>query len=409
MAGLNSAEQAREDAAAGIESSRPPPRRRFEHIGGWRNISIQAAALIGVAAVLVFLAINVANNVSRLGIETGFEFLFRPAGFPISQTLIPYSPSSTYLTAFFVALLNTVVLAAICIVLSTALGLLVGLARLSANPMVSGLAASFVEAVRNVPLLLHLLAWYFIVLRSLPAPREAISVLDLIYLSKRGLYVPAPEAGQPLVVLCLAFLGGLAGSIVLARAARARKMKTGRAGPMAFLSIAPVILLPLAVVLAGYGDLTWSIPELRGFNYAGGAEMVPEFVAMTVGLSVYSAAFIAEIFRGGFNSVPRGQREGALSLGLPAWLVNLKIVIPLALRAVTPPLGAQYVLLLKNSSLAAAIAYPDLMLIFAGTALNQTGQPLEVMFITLSAYLILGLLIAMATNAWNRRLALVSR
>jgi general L-amino acid transport system permease protein len=375
----------------------------------WRSIMIQVLTLVAVVAVVAFLAGNIATNVSRLGVESGFGFLSRPAGFAISQSLIPYTSSSTYLTAFFVALLNTVVLALLCIVFATALGLTVALARLSSNPLVSGLAAAFVEAMRNVPLLLHLLIWYFVVVRSLPAPRDGFSFFGLAFLSNRGLYLPAPEGDAALGALLIAVLVAAACMALLAGLARARKRNTGAAGIRGWMVPAPLLAIPLLAWITGLSDLHWSVPELRGFNYAGGIKIVPEFVAMTLGLSIYASAFIAEVFRGGINSVPRGQREAGLSLGLAPWLVNVKIVIPLALRAVVPPLGGQYVLLLKNSSLAAAIAYPDLMLIFAGTALNQTGQPLEVMLITLSAYVVLGLAIAAAMSLWNRRLMLVTR
>lgn len=402
---LNTSQFAEEGAAPDFPGSARPPRRAYPT--DWRSISVQALALVAVGAVAAFLVFNIATNVRLLSVETGFEFLSRPAGFAISQALIPYTSSSTYLTAFFVALLNTVVLTLLCIVIATALGLTVALARLSSNPLLSRLAAAFVEAMRNVPLLLHLLVWYFVVVRTLPAPRDGYSFFDLAFLSNRGLYLPAPDTG--LLAFLIAGLAGLGCTLLFAGVARARKLAYGRGGLWSWLTPVPLFAVPALALASGLAELHWSIPELRGFNYAGGIKIVPEFVAMTLGLSIYSSAFVAEIFRGGINSVSRGQREAGLSLGLAPWLVNLKIVIPLALRAVVPPLGAQYVLLLKNSSLAAAIAYPDLMLIFAGTALNQTGQPLEVMFVTLSAYVVLGLALAVATSLLNRRLALVTR
>lgn len=383
--------------------------RRRRYPTDLRSLSVQALALIAVLAVAAFLVFNVVTNVRLLSVQTGFEFLSRPAGFAISQTLIPYTSSSTYLTAFLVALLNTVVLTLLSIVVATLLGLTVALARQSPNPLLARIAAAYVETVRNVPLLLHLLVWYFVVVRSLPAPRNGYSFFGLAFLSNRGLYLPAPQADGGLAALLAAMLAGLLATLLLAALAGARKRSTGRAGPLGPLVPVPLVAVPLLALATGLAGLQWSVPELRGFNYAGGISVVPELVAMTLGLSIYSSAFIAEIFRGGFNSVPKGQREAGLALGLAPWLVNLMIVIPLALRAVVPPLGAHYVLLLKNSSLAAAIAYPDLMLIFAGTALNQTGQPLEVMLITLAAYLVLGLSIALATSLVNRRLALVTR
>jgi general L-amino acid transport system permease protein len=295
------------------------------------------------------------------------------------------------------------VLSLTCIVAATLLGMAVALARVSPNPTLSGLAAAYVEAIRNVPLLLQLLAWYFVVVRSLPTPRNAYSFLGVGFLSNRGLYLPAPDASAGFVVALFAGLG-LACAVSLS--AWIRKSETGRAGRRVWLAPAALVGVPLLALATGLANLHWSVPVLRGFNYTGGLKLVPEFIAMMLGLSIYSSAFLAEVFRGGINAVGRGQREAALSLGMRPWLVNWKVVIPLALRVVVPPLGGQYVLLLKNSSLAAAIAYPDLMQVMAGTAVNQTGQPLEVMFMTLATYVLLGLMIAAATNLWNYRLKL---
>jgi len=390
-----------ERAAARVASGARPPRRSYAV--NWRDAAIQGLTLVAVAAVAGFLVWNLVSNVRQLGVNVGFDFLFRPASFAISQTLIPYTPASTYLDAFVAALLNTVVLSLTCIVAATLLGMAVALARVSSNPTLSGLAATYVEAIRNVPLLLQLLAWYFVVVRSLPTPRNAYSFFSVGFLSNRGLYLPAPEANAGFVI---ALVAGLAVASAVAVSAWMRKSETGRAGRRLWLIPAAFVGVPLLALATGFADLHWSVPVLRGFNYAGGLKLVPEFIAMTLGLSIYASAFVAEVFRGGINAVGRGQREAGLSLGMRPWLVNWKVVIPLALRVVVPPLGGQYVLLLKNSSLAAAIAYPDLMQVMAGTAVNQTGQPLEVMFITLATYVLLGLMIAAATNLWNYRLKL---
>jgi general L-amino acid transport system permease protein len=356
-----------------------------------------------------FIARNVVVNLDRLGVRTGFAFLARPAGFEIAQALIPYHEQSSYFRAFLVALLNTVVLSGLCIVLATILGFAIGLARLSANRLLASVAGAYVEIVRNIPLLLQLLFWYFAVIRPLPGPRQSLSLFGLAYLNNRGLNVPRPVFGDGfgLVVVGLLVGVGLAGALVWA--ARRHRLRAGVPSALRWLAPLPIVLCPVLIAVIRGASLSWSVPVLSGFNFAGGMTLIPEFVAMVVGLSVYSAAFIAEIVRGGIASVPQGQADAARALGLRPWLVTSKVVVPLALRAIVPPLGGQYVLLLKNSSLAAAIAYPDLMLIFAGTVLNQTGQPLEAMTITLTTYLALALALAVATGAWNRRLALVER
>jgi general L-amino acid transport system permease protein len=396
-------------AKASSDGVRPPPRPRRNLRLDDRRFWIQAGVLVVVVLFCAFVARNVVVNLDRLGMRTGLAFLARPAGFEIAQALIPYDEQASYLRAFVVALLNTVVLSALGIAFATALGFLIGLARLSSNRLLAGLAGAYVEIVRNVPLLLQLLWWYFAVLRPLPAPRQSVSLFGLVFLNNRGLNMPWPvfDAGAGIILMSL--LVGLMASAALAWTARRHRVRTGRRSQLRWLAPVPAVLCPvLAAILTG-ARLSWSIPVLSGFNFSGGATVIPEFVAMLVGLSVYSAAFIAEIVRGGVASVSPGQVDAARALGLRPWHVTGKVVVPLALRAIVPPLGGQYVLLLKNSSLAAAIAYPDLMLIFAGTALNQTGQPLETMAVTLATYLALGLAIAVATGAWNRRLALVER
>jgi general L-amino acid transport system permease protein len=315
--------------------------------GGARGLVIQLAVLAAVALVVAILAGNVAANLQRLGVKTGFGFLERPAGFDISQTLISYGEQSTYLTAFVVALLNTLLVTALAGALATIIGFTVGIGRLSSNRIVAAASGLYVETFRNIPLLIQLLFWYFAVLRPLPGPRQSLNLGDLVFLNNRGLFIPWPHFGD--------------GSLI-----------------------------------------SWSIPQLEGFNFSGGIALTPELFALTLGLTIYSAAYIAEIVRSGVQAIPRGQIEAARSLGLSRWQIVRMIEIPLALRIIVPPLGAYYVILLKNTSLGSAIAYPDLMHVFAGTVLNQTGQPVEVMFITLATYLGLGLILSGATSALNR-------
>lgn len=374
-----------------------------------RALFVQAALLVAIAGFLAFLGINLAANVARLNIGMGFGFLERPAGFEIAQTPIAYPEGATYLRAFLVALINTVLIAVASIVCSTILGFFVAMARLSTNPLLSSLAHAYVEAVRNIPLLLQLFFWYFAVLGSLPLPRQSLTFLDIVFLNKRGLSVPAPVAGPSFPIVAALSAVAVVIALVLFRHARLVRVRTGKTSRRAWTAGVACLLAPVADALLFGSPITWDVPRLSGFNLSGGIAIIPEFVAMTVGMSVYGAAFVAEIIRGGISTVGRGQTEAALALGLTPGRIYGKIVIPQALRAILPPLSAQYISLVKTSSLASAIGYPDLMLIFAGTALNQTGQPLQIMAMTMGSYLLLCLLTAAAGNFVNRRIQLVER
>lgn len=390
----------------------PPRRSRLALPRGsaqWRSFLIQLAVLIAIIAFFAWIARNVIANIARLNINTGFSFLTRPAGFEIAQKLIDIGESATYFDVFLVALLNTVVLTAIAIVFATVLGFVIGLARLSSNQLVSGVAAAYVEIVRNVPLLLQLFYWYFAVLRPLPNPRQSLNFFDIAFLNKRGLFIPYPVFQPGFALLAWTVLAMLAVGMVFAWLNRRHRQRTGT--PLHSLRvIMPLLLLPPVAVawLTGF-PLAWDVPALAGFNFAGGMTMIPEFVAMAIALSLYGAAYIAEIVRSGIRAVPAGQIDAARAVGLKRGAINRFIVIPQALRVMLPPLGTQYIVLLKNSSLAAAIAYPDLMLVFAGTVLNQTGQPLEVMLVTMASYALIGLAIGAAINLANRRVQLVER
>jgi general L-amino acid transport system permease protein len=376
---------------------------------GCRRLLIQVTAVGLVLAALAYIASNVVINLRRLGVHTGFAFLQRPAGFEISQALVPYDEQSTYLGAFLVALTNTVVVTAVSIVLATTLGLVIGFCRLSKNRVISFAASAYVELFRNVPLLLHLLFWYFALLQPLPGPKQSLSLFGVAFINNRGLFLPVPTIEGDVVWPLIALALGAAASFALAHLARQRRIATGQPTPLRFVAPFPVILLPLLAGLASGTRLGLSLPHLQGFNFRGGVNVIPEFVALAGALSLFEAAFIAEIVRGGVLAIPRGLTEAGEALGLTRLRIKTEITIPLALRHIVPPLGAQYVVLLKSTSLAAAIAYPDLMLVFAGTALNQTGQPLEVMAITLATYLALGFLMSGATSLANRRLRLVER
>jgi general L-amino acid transport system permease protein len=374
-----------------------------------RSVVAQALVLGLAIAALAWLVHNVATNLERQGIASGFGFFQRVAGFDIIQHLIPYDEQSTYGRAFVVALLNTLLVATLGVLGATLLGFLLGVARLSPNWLVSRLALVYVEALRNVPLLLQLFFWYFAVLRNLPSARDSLSVFDMVFLNIRGLYVPKPQlaAGAGL------WLGLCAATVVLAAAlvvwGRRRALQTGHVLPAGRAALALVVLLPVGLYYATGRPLSWELPVLTGFNFSGGLSLLPELVALVVALTTYTAAFIAEIVRAGILAVPRGQFEAALALGLTRSQTLRLVVVPQAMRVIVPPLTSQFLNLTKNSSLAAAIAYPDLVLVFAGTVLMQTGQAVEVIAITMGVYLFLSLAISLAMNLYNRRVALAFR
>ncbi|RUQ37865.1 MAG: amino acid ABC transporter permease [Candidatus Competibacteraceae bacterium] len=374
-----------------------------------RAIAFQVIALVVTVAFGLYIFHNTQLNLRRLGIASGFDFLSSPSGFDIIQTLIPYSPTSNYGQVFWVALLNTLLVSALGIVLATLLGFIVGIARLSKNWLVAKLALIYIETFRNIPLLLQIFFWYFAVLRAVPAPRQSLSLGDAVFLNIRGLYMPAPQfqPGFGWVLVALAIAIGLVWW--LKRWAWQRQMATGQAFPILRTSLALLLGLPLVVFWLAGSPLHWQLPELRGFNFQGGWVVIPEMASLLLALSVYTATFIAEIVRSGIQAVSHGQTEASLSLGLNSSLTLRLVVLPQALRVIIPPLTNQYLNLTKNSSLAAAIGYPDLVAAFAGTTLNQTGQAIECIAITMAVYLTISLLISLGMNWYNRRVALVER
>lgn len=367
--------------------------------GPGRRWLIQALAL---AAILWFgweVVANTAENLAARNIASGFGFLWEPAGFDISQTLIPYDEGDSYARAFLAGLLNTLLVAVIGIALASVLGVIIGVARLSRNWLIRNLAAGYVETLRNIPLLLQLFFWYFAVLRQLPSPRESMALGAGAVLNNRGLYLPALEADWTLgVALACAGAAGFAAC----RAARAAAPPWRR---LAGLSAAAGVFASMFGVLSVFAGAPLAVeaPGLRGLNYVGGVRVLPEFVALVLALALYTAAFIAELIRAGIQSVDRGQIEAAYALGLRPRAALRFVVMPQALRLIIPPLTSQYLNLTKNSSLAVAIAYPDLVSVFAGTTLSQTEQAVEVLLITMAVYLLLSLLTALVMNFYNAR------
>ncbi|MGH7403598.1 MAG: amino acid ABC transporter permease [Candidatus Rokuibacteriota bacterium] len=374
-----------------------------------RALVFQALALAAVLAVGVFIVTNTLANLSKQGIASGFDFFGTTAGFGISMSLIDYAENQSYFRAFLVGLINTLVVSAVGVVAATLLGFLLGIMRLSRNWLVAKLAAAYIEIVRNLPLLLQLFFWYFAILRQLPGPRQSVTLLDAFFLNNRGLFSPRPVAEPGFAVLLVALGVAVLAVSGLARWARRRRDLTGQQFHTGWASLAILIGLPLAAAAATGFPLHWEYPELHGFNFVGGMELLPEFVALAFSLSIYTAAFIGEIVRAGILGVSHGQTEAAQALGLPRGRLLRLVVIPQALRIIIPPLTSQYLNLTKNSSLAAAIAYPDLVLVFAGTVLMQTGQAVEIIAVTMAVYLTISLLISLGMNLYNRRIALADR
>jgi general L-amino acid transport system permease protein len=374
-----------------------------------RRVTYQVVLLALLAFAAVWVVDNVAENLRRQNIASGFEFLGRTSGFDISQTLIEYSNLSTYGRAFWVGLLNTLLVAALGIVAATVLGFVIGIARLSSNWLIARLATVYVEVLRNIPLLLQLFFWYFGVLKGLPGPRQSYVLPGGAFLNVRGLSLPAPAAQPGFMAVAAAAAAGVAVAVAIWWWAGRRQRMTGERFPAVGAALVVILGLPLVVFLASGRPLGLDYPELRGFNFQGGITVQPELIALWLGLSTYTASFIAEIVRSGILGVPKGQTEAAQALGLTRGQTLRLVVIPQAARIVIPPLTSQYLNLTKNSSLAVAIGYPDFVSVFAGTVLNQTGQAVEVILMTMGVFLLISLLTSLFMNWFNRRMALVER
>jgi general L-amino acid transport system permease protein len=374
-----------------------------------RRVLYQLALVAALAYLAWWVVDNVIENLRRQNIASGFEFLGRTSGFDIAQSLIEYSNTSTYGRAFWVGLLNTVLVAVLGIVAATAIGFVVGVARLSSNWLVARLASAYVEILRNIPLLLQLFFWYFAVLKGLPGPRQSYVLPGGAYLNVRGLYLPAPVAEPGFAAVATGLALGVVVALALRWWARRRQALTGQPFPVLWPALAAIVGLPLAAFFAAGSPLGFEFPELRGFNVQGGIPVIPELIALLLGLSFYTASFIAEIVRAGILGVPQGQTEAAQAVGLSKGQTLRLVVIPQAFRIIIPPLTSQYLNLTKNSSLAVAIGYPDFVGVFAGTVLNQTAQAVEVILMTMGVYLALSLVTSLFMNWFNRRMALVER
>jgi general L-amino acid transport system permease protein len=388
----------------------PPPSRRISFSLRDPQVSgiLWQIVVVGIAvAVIAWLWSNTVHNLSVRRISTGFAFLGREAGMPIADSWIPYSPKDPYLRAFIVGLTNTLRVAVIGVVLATVLGTLIGIARLSSNWLLSRLAAVYVEVLRDIPLLLQLLFWY-VLMQGLPAARAAWKPIEGVFLSNRGLILPSIpiEAGQLWVIAAAAL--GLIAFYVARKRLVAQQLLDGRPRPSWPYALALLIALPMLTSLALGVSWTITLPELRGFNFVGGWTLAPEYFALLIALVTYTSAFIAEIVRSGIQSVNRGQWDAAKALGLRQSFVLQQIVLPQALRVIIPPMTSQYLNLTKNSSLAVAVGYQDIVSI-ANTTLNQTGQAIESIALIMLVFLTISLSISFFMNWYNARIALVER
>jgi general L-amino acid transport system permease protein len=373
-----------------------------------RGLLMQVALVGGFAALVAWLAANTVTNLARRGIAVGFDFLDRTARFPISESIVPYRPTDSFAHAILVGLVNSLFVAALVIVAATALGLVVGLARRSAHPLASGCASVFVDVMRNTPLIVQLLFWYALVTVGLPSARQALNPLPGVFLSLRGLFVPGIVVEGSLLALFVSLLSGLALLTAGVWLGHRRRVLTGRSNRLRWIVLAIVLVgLPLVWFLLGL-SLRLDMPRLQGFNFAGGVTLTPEFFTIAVGLTLYSAAFIGEIIRGGIDGVGRGQWEAGRAVGLPERHILRLVVIPQALRIIIPPMTSQYFNIVKNTTLALIVGYPDISYVIA-TTINQTGQAIEGVAILMGIFLSISVVVSLAMNWYNRRVALVTR
>jgi len=374
-----------------------------------RAIIYQVLLLAGLAYFFFSIVSNALTNMEARGIKSGFDFLFTAAGFDILMTLVPYSATSTYGMTFVVGLLNTILVSIVGIFFATLLGFLIGVAYFSNNWLIKRLSVVYVEIFRNIPLLLQVFFWYFAVLASLPGARDSLSLGEVIFLNVRGLYLPDLVGGAGSSVVYGSIVVAIGAIIFLKRWAKKRQDDTGEQFPVLLTSLGILVGLPLVTLFIMGVPFTWDFPELRGFNFSGGITVIPELMALTIALSVYTGAFIAEAVRAGVQSVPHGQTEAARSIGLRENRIMSLIIVPQAMRVIVPLLNSEYQSLVKNSTLATAIGYPDLFTVFVGTSLNQTGQAIEIVFMTMAVYFVINMTISFLMNRFNASVALVER
>ena len=378
-----------------------------------RALLIQAVTVVIIFSLFYVMIQNLNENIEARGIVSGFTFLEGRSGFDIlpflGSYIVKFSPNSTNLEVFYVAIINTLVCAGVGIILSTILGVLIGIARLSTNYLISRLANAYIELFRNIPILLQILFWYNIFLNALPIPKKSISLLDVMFINNRGFYLPNPIPQDGFLWVSIAFVIGVASAIYLKRHFKRKQDETGQQTNTIGFTLGLIIVFPVVVFLLLGSPLQFDYAVLGKFNLKGGLAIVPEFVALTLALSVYTATYIAEAIRSGIEAVDKGQKEAAAAIGLTKMQALKLIILPQALRVAIPPTINQYLNLTKNSSLAAAIGYPELMSAFGGTVLNQVGQAIEILTMVMLVYLVISLLISVLLNYVNKKMAIQGR
>jgi len=374
-----------------------------------RGIIYQIITIVGFVMLVLYIAHNTSQNIHARGIKTGFEFLNNSSGFDITESPIPYSTKSTHWDVFKVGLINTLIVSFYGIILASILGLIIGVARLSKNWLISHLAATYVETFRNIPLLLQILFWYNVVLAAMPSVRQSYSFFDAVFINQRGIFMPKPIFEDGAGYIGLAFIAAIVIGWFVHRWAKNKHLETGKDYPSISINLALLIILPTIAYFAAGKPVHFDYPKLQGFNFEGGKTFTPEFLALLFALSIYTATFIAEAVRSGIEAVGKGQKEAAQSLGLTQMQSLKLVVLPQAIRISIPPIINQYLNLIKNSSLAAAIGYPELVTVFAGTSLNVTGQALEIIAITMGTYLVISLIVSLILNWFNKKMKIKER
>ena len=374
-----------------------------------RGIIFQLLTVIGLVAFLWYIGTNTVANIEQRGIQTGFGFLNGTAGFGIDQSPIPYTEENTHGRVFIVGLLNTIIIAFVGIICATLVGLIIGILRLSRNWLIAKLAKAYVDFFRNIPLLLQILFWYNVVLRAMPNPKQSFNFFDMIFINNRGLYFPLPEYNTTFFMMVGSLFCALFAAIALNAWANKRKEATGEDFIVFPFAIGIFILFPVLAYFIGGAHLNFSFPELRGFNFKGGKTLSPEFLALTFALTIYTATFIAEAVRSGIEAVSHGQKEAAASMGFGPYQSLKLVILPQAIRIAIPPIINQYLNLIKNSSLATAVGYPEIVTVFAGTSLNQVGQAIEIISMTMLVYLIISLIVSALLNWFNHKMKIQER
>ena len=374
-----------------------------------RGILFQLLTVAGLVAFLWYIGTNTIHNIEQRGIRTGFAFLDTTAGFAINESPISYSETSTYWRVFEVGVLNTLIVSFWAIILSTLLGLIIGVARLSKNWLIAKLASAYIDTFRNIPILLQILFWYNVVLATLPSPRQSIEFLNSIFLNNRGFIVPKPIFGESGWYIIVGIISAILIDYFINRWLNKRQEETGEEFFFLPWGILILLVVPYLFYLFAPNTIQWDMPHLRGFNFRGGKVFSPEFLALAFALTIYTATFIAEAIRSGIEAVKKGQKEAAASIGLTPYQSLKLVILPQAIRIAIPPTINQYLNVVKNSSLATAIGYPEVVTVFAGTALNQVGQAIEMISMTMAVYLVISLVVSAILNFINHKLKIKER